>query len=166
LGLRVLVQNSPDGDISRGSAGNPQVIIQWSNDWIIFEDELVSPPTAYLLDGDMNVVLKETSDENEAVKLEGEERHRLEGYGTLFLLRRLNRFSIVVEDHAIYQETAQFAVAFAIVVSRVMRRIPFQHNEGSTVPPQCYQRTEVWQIKDSSHVLFDGILLDWGAIAG
>jgi hypothetical protein len=166
LGLRVLVQNSPDGDISWGSAGNPQVIIQWSNDWIIFEDELVSPPTAYLMDGDMNVVLKEPPDENEAVKLEGEERHRLEGYGTLFLRRRLNRFSIVAEDHALYQETAQFAVAFAIVVSRVMRRIPFKHNKGSAVPPQCYQRTEVWQIKDSSHVLFDGIPLDWGAIAG
>ncbi|KAN0120180.1 hypothetical protein V8E51_002388 [Hyaloscypha variabilis] len=166
LGLRVLVQNSPDGDISWGSAGNPQVIIRWSKDWLLFEDELVAQPTVFLLDGDMNVVLKEIPDENEVVKLEGEERHRLEGYGTLFLRRLLNRFSIVVEDHAVYQETAQFAVAFAIVVSRVMRRIPFQHEEGSTVPRQCYQHTEIWQIKESSQVLFDGIPLDWGAIAG
>jgi hypothetical protein len=126
LGLRVLVQNSPDGDISWGSAGTPQVIIQWSNDWKIFEEELISPPTAYLLDGDMNVILKERLDDTEAVRLEGEERHQLEGYCTLFLRRLFNRFSIVVEDHAIYQETAQFAVAFAIVISRVMR--PFRFN--------------------------------------
>jgi hypothetical protein len=33
LGPRVLVQNSPDGDVFFGAPGNPQIIIQWSSSW-------------------------------------------------------------------------------------------------------------------------------------
>ena len=166
LGLRVLVQDSPDGDVVFGEAGNPQVIIKWSKDWQLYEAELASPPTVSLLDGEMDVVLTTPPDENEAVQLEGEERHRLESYGTTFLRRLFNRATIVADNHPIYQETAQFAVAFAIALSRVMRRVPFPAEEPTTVPPQCCRNTEIWQIKDSSHVLFSGIQLDWGAIEG
>ena len=166
LGLRVLIQNSPDGDVFWGVAGNPQVIIHWAKDWVLYEAELVSQPTAYLLDGEMNVILKTFPEENEAVQLEGEERHRLEGYGTTFLRRLFNRTSIVADNHPIYPESAQFAIAFAIAVSRVLRRVPFQDREDAIVPPQCCRNTEIWQIKDSSNVLFNGIPLDWGAIEG
>jgi hypothetical protein len=164
LGLRVLVQDSPDGNVVFGEGGNPQVIIKWNKDWLLFEAELVSPPTVCLLDGDMNVILTTPVEENEAVQLEGEERHRLEGYGTTFLRRLFNKTTIVADDHAIYPETAQFAIAFAIALSRVMRRVPFPDRGHTIVPPQCCRTTEIWQIKDSSHILFDGIPLDWGAI--
>ena len=166
LGLRVLVQDSPDGDVVFGDAGNPQVIVKWSEDWQLYEAELASPPTVCLLDGGMDVVLTTSPDENEAVQLEGEERHRLEGYGTTFLRRLFNRTTIVADNHAIYQETAQFAIAFAIALSRAMRRIPFPARELTAVPPQCCRSTEIWQIKDSGHVIFSGIQLDWGAIEG
>jgi hypothetical protein len=166
LGLRVVVQDSPDGDVTFGNGGNPQIIVKWSKDWQLYEAELTSPPTVCLLDGEMNVILTTPPNENEAVQLEGEERHRLEGYGTTFLKRLFNRATIVADNHAIYQETAQFAIAFAIALSRVMRRVPFPGGEQTTVPPQCCRTTEIWQIKDSSHVLFSGIPLDWGAIEG
>ena len=152
LGLRVLVQDSPDGDVVFGDAGNPQVIVKWSEDWQLYEAELASPPTVCLLDGGMDVVLTTSPDENEAVQLEGEERHRLEGYGTTFLRRLFNRTTIVADNHAIYQETAQFAIAFAIALSRAMRHIPFPARELTAVPPQCCRSTEIWQIKDSGHV--------------
>jgi hypothetical protein len=164
LGLRVLVQDSPDGNVVFGDGGNPQVIIKWNKDWLLYEAELVSPPTVCLLDGDMNVILTTPVEENEAMQLEGEGRHRLEGYGTTFLRRLFNKTTIVADDHAIYPETAQFAIAFAIALSRVMRRVPFPDRGRTTVPPQCCRTTEIWQIKDSSHILFDGIPLDWGAI--
>jgi hypothetical protein len=164
LGLRVLVQDSPDGDVFMGGLGDPQLIIKWDKDWQLYEAELASPPTVCLLDGEMNVILTTPPEENEAVQLEGEERHRLEAYGTTFLRRLFNRTTIVADNNPIYSEIAQFAIAFAIVVSRVMRRVPFPGEVHATVPPQCYGNTEIWQIKDSSHILFTGISLDWSAI--
>lgn len=166
LGLRALVQDSPDGDVFFGADGNPQIIIKWSKDWEVFEAEQFSQPTVSLLDAEMNVVLTTSPEENEAIHIEGEERHRLKGYGTTFIRRLFNRTSIVADNHAIYPEAAQLAIACAIALSRILRRVPYSDIEYAAVPPQCCQNTEIWQIKDSTHVLFDGIPLDWVAIEG
>ena len=166
LGLRVLIQSSLDGDVYFGGSGNPQVIIKWAEEPQLFEADLMSPPTAYLLDGDMEIILTTSPHDNDTVQLESEERHRLEGYGTTFLRRLYNRGSIMTYDHPIYKETAQFAVAFAISISKVLRRVPFPKKMPSPVPPKYYQNTHLWQIRDSSDVLFHGIEIDWNAVEG
>jgi hypothetical protein len=114
----------------------------------------------------MNIFLETSLEGNEFVQLVGEERHRLAGYGTTFLRRTFLRTSIVADGHVIYSETAQFAIAFAIAIARILRRVPFQDRRDPIVPSECYGNTEIWQIKDSSQVLFEGIQLDWGMIEG
>lgn len=166
LGLRVLIQDSPDGDVYFGGPGNPQVIIKWAKEPELFEADLMSPPAVYLHDGDMEIILTTCPHDNDAVQLNSEEKHRLEGYGTTFLQRLYNRASITTYDHPIYKETAQFSVAFAISVSKILRRVPFPNQISSPVPPQCSQNTQIWQIKDASDVLFHGIEIDWNAVEG
>ena len=164
LGLRVHVQDLPDGDVFFGVGGNPQVIIKWSKEWEVFEAEQLSHPTACLLDREMNVILTTSPEENEAIQIEGEERHRLEGYGTTFLHRLFNKTSVVPDNLTVFSEAAYLAVAFAIAISRVLRRVPYSDAEYTTVPPQCCGNTEIWQIQESSLVLFNGIPLEWDAI--
>lgn len=165
LGLSVIVQGSPDGDVYFGDSGKPQVIIKWAEEPQLFEADLMSAPIAYLLDGDMEVVLTTRPEDNDAAQLDSEERHRLKGYGTTFLRRLYNRVSITTHEHPIYKETAQYAIAFAISVSKVLRRVPFSHEENAVVPPQCCGNTQIWQIKEASEVIFHGVEIDWTAVA-
>jgi hypothetical protein len=55
----------------------------------------------------MNIVMTTPPEEGEAEQLEGEERHRLAGYGTTSLRRTFQRTPIVKDNHVIYPETAQ-----------------------------------------------------------
>jgi hypothetical protein len=55
----------------------------------------------------MNIVMTTPPEEGEAEQLEGEERHRLAGYGTTSLRRKFQRTPIVKDNHVIYPETAQ-----------------------------------------------------------
>jgi len=165
LGLTVLVKGSPDGDVAFGKSRNPQVIINWSHEWELdkytWEVKDLSTPGIYLLDGNMDVVLKTGASDDESVKIEGEERLRLRGYGTTFLRRLFNMESIIVDDDPIYAEVVQFTVAFAIVVSKFMRRVPLPRRDKQfEVPEQCYGRTEYWRIMASSESLFSGFTLD------
>lgn len=60
LGLTVMIKGSPDGEVVFGRSPNPQVIINWSNEWpfIAYTRSLEerAPPAVYLLDGKMDVV--------------------------------------------------------------------------------------------------------------
>ena len=75
LGLTVLVKGSPDGNVLFETSANPQVVINWSHDWEI-DSRLhtvkePSDPITYLLDENMQVVLKVESDHDESIKIEG-----------------------------------------------------------------------------------------------
>lgn len=67
-------------------------------------------------------------------------------------------------DDPIFGEAANFATAFARLLSRSMRRIPHppsDHTPGHyEVPAQYYLSTEPWRLSDSSKLLFWGIELD------
>ena len=176
LGMTVLVQKSPDGDVKFGSSSQAQVIIRWNHDLPLTSSPLsglaehsrlrVSPPTIYLLDADMQVLLKVEASENDGVRIEGQECHRLKGYGTTFLQRIFNSKTMITDDDPIYTETADYAVAFAILISRLMRRVPFRegHNRNSNknpdIPGQCYLNTEHWRLFSSGRLLFFGIDLN------
>lgn len=173
LGLTVLVTGSPDGDVAFGRTERPQIIIKWSsapaNPTNQFEDWL-SAPVIYLLDASQEVVLKSEPVDNESTRIEGQECHCLKGYGTTFLQRLFNKIKLVEDDDPIYAESANFAVAFALLLSRSMRRMPI--SEGSLskkdieTPAQCYLGTEPWRLFDSSKLLFAGIELDKRVISG
>lgn len=174
LGLTVLIKDSPDGDVIFGCMRNPQVIINWSLTSLSFSEMLIpgllkrelSPPTMYLLDAGMHVLLKTEASDNEGTIIEGQECHRLKGYGTTFLQRLFNRETLIADDDPIYAETANFAVSFAILLSRVMRRVPNsiqsgrEEDEEIDLPSQYYLGTEHWRLFDSSYLLFWGIKLD------
>ena len=110
------------------------------------------------------MLLKAEPAENEGTRIEGQECNRLMGYGTTFLQRLFNEKTLVVDDDPLYAETADFAVAFAILLSRSMRRVPMKDCSGGEteieVPTQCYLDTEQWRLFDSSNLLFWGIKLD------
>ena len=110
------------------------------------------------------MLLKAEPAENEGTRIEGQECHRLKGYGTTFLQRLFNGKTLIADDDPIYAETANFAVAFAMLLSRSMRRVPMKDCcSGETeieVPTQCYLKTEQWRLFDSSNLLFWGIKLD------
>ncbi|KAI4133616.1 MAG: hypothetical protein LQ338_000128 [Usnochroma carphineum] len=173
LGLTVLIKNSPDGDVAFGSFGSPQVIIQWSNTlslpgggtaWPGFArsyGKWESAPTIYLLDAEMQVLLQAEPNDNAGTRIEGQECHRLRGYGTSFLQRLFNTKTLVADDDPIYVETANLAVSFAILLSRVMRRVSLpQPPHPPNVPHYCYIKTEHWRLFDASNLLLWGIALD------
>ncbi|KAL8929251.1 MAG: hypothetical protein Q9208_001334 [Pyrenodesmia sp. 3 TL-2023] len=182
LGLTVLVRNSPDGDVTFGSLGSPQVIIQWSNTFLVnrrqiggreiggitsLSPEWESSPTILLLDAKMQLVLKSEPNDDAGATIEGQECHRLKGYGTTFLRRWFNAKTLVADDDPIYVDTANLAVSFAIALTRVMRRAPvteYDHGvraEGNyDIPQQCYINSEPWRLFDSSNLFFWDIKLD------
>jgi len=135
LGLTVLVKDSPDGDVVFGNSGNPQVIIKWSLKSISdlkpalksdtrSRQPSPSVPTIYLLDAQMHILLKSEQQDQRGTRIQGLECHRLRGYGTTFLQRLFNESSLVDDDDPIFAEAANFATAFARLISRSMRRIP------------------------------------------
>ena len=165
------MKDSPDGDVVFGRIEHPQVIIKWSPSFssdpthITSKSKLwVSAPIIYLLDASLEVLLKAEPAENEGTRIEGQECHRLKGSCTTFLQRLFNEKTLVVDDDPIYAETANFAVAFAILLSRSIRRVPMKDcSSGETeieVPTQCYLNTEQWRSFDSSNLSFWGIKLD------
>ena len=173
LGLAVLVKDSPDGDVIFGCSGNPQIIIKWSSvpiNTTLQSKSWVTAPTIYLLDASLEVVLKTEPVDSETARIEGQECHRLKGYGATFLQRLFNKVTLVVDDDPIYAEAANLAVAFAILLSRSMRRIPVSAGsigeKESEIPTQSYLGTESWRLYDSSKLLFSGIELDKGVING
>ena len=173
LGLNVLVRNSPDGDVAFGQVGNPQVIIKWSSrqlfTWelnVSDHKDLLSRPTIYLLDAEMQIQLKTEPNDNQGTRIEGQECHRLRGYGTTFLRRLFNGRTLISEDNQLYTDTANFAVAFALLLTKVMRRVPFSDQDvryqdaKNGIPDQCYLSTEHWRLFDSGCLLFWEIKLD------
>ncbi len=173
LGLSVLVNGSPDGDVIFGCTEGPQIVIKWSsaplNPTNQFED-WVSAPMIYLLDASHEVVLKTEPVDNESTRIEGQECHCLKGYGTTFLQRLFNKTNLVEDDDPIYAETANFTVAFALLLSRSMRRDSISEascgKKDIEIPAQCYLGTEPWRLFDSSMLLFTGIELDKRVISG
>ena len=173
LGLTVLVTGSPDKDVTFGRTKSPQIIIKWASAPVSptnqYEDWL-SVPMIYLLDASQEVVLKSEPLDNESTRIEGQECHCLKGYGTTFLQRLFNKIKLVEDDDPIYAETANFAVAFALLLSKSMRRKPIsdEHrgNKDIETPAQCYLGTEPWRLFDSSKLLFAGIELDKRVISG
>ena len=173
LGLNVLVENSPDGDVAFGSIVNPHVIIKWSSTLLsasaftaVGDKQQASPPTIVLLDADMHVVLKTEPRYNESIEIEGQDCHRLQEYGTIFLRRLYNKKTLIADDDPVIADTANFAVSFAILLSRVMRRHPLSDEQLSVgsqkgdVPTQCFLGTEAWRMFNSAQILFWGIKLD------
>ncbi|KAL8748142.1 MAG: hypothetical protein Q9184_007502, partial [Pyrenodesmia sp. 2 TL-2023] len=177
LGLTVLVRNSPDGDVAFGWFGTPQVIIQWSSTFQVDRMEIggdidsylpwESSPTVLLLDANMQLVLKSEPNDDAGAKIEGQECHRLKGYGTTFLRRLFNAKTLLADDDPIYVDTANLAVSFAVALTRVMRRAPiteYDHRvrleDNYDLPQQCYMNCEPWRLFDSSNLLFWDIKLD------
>lgn len=80
LGLTVLVNGSPDGDVMFGRSGGPQIIIKWSsaprNPTNQFENWL-SASMIYLPDANQEIVLKTEPVDNESTRIGGQECHRL-----------------------------------------------------------------------------------------
>ena len=167
LGLSVLVKDSPDGDVIFGRIGNPQIIIQWTS-LAIQPTSQFKPrvPTIYLLDASQEVVLQTEPVDNENSRIEGQECHRLKDYGTTFLQRLFNKTILIADDDPVYAETANLAVAFAMWLSRSMRRVPVitESPHENRVSQQRCLGTESWRLFDSSSLLFSGIGLDKSVI--
>ena len=182
LGLAVLVKDSPDGNVIFGTIENPPIIIKWSPKLPshnlysgvphqLHQERSFVAPTIYLLDASLEVVLKTEPHGNEGIRIEGQECHRLRGYGTTSLQRKFNTTSMVVDNDPIYAEAANFAVAFALLLSKSMRRVPFKEQwapseRSDEIPTQCYLSTEQWRLFDSSKLLFWGLELDKRIING
>ncbi|KAL8718950.1 MAG: hypothetical protein Q9225_003979 [Loekoesia sp. 1 TL-2023] len=176
LGLTVVVKHSPDGDVAFGRMENPQVIIKWfspsSAEGFLAQGTVTSTdqeqgktPTIYLMDADMHVLLKTEPTDKQGTRIEGEECQRLKGYGTMYLQRILNTYTFVANNDPMLADTANFAVSFAILVSKAMYRVPFSGlsrdpNEERDALNPVYLATEYWRFFDSSSLLFWGIKLD------
>ena len=186
LGLVVLVQSSPDGDVKFGSDNKPQLIIKWSPqpphslESIVAESETRGEDsltqgstkkvsTIYLLDATLTVLLECGPSNDLRARIEGQEFHRLKGYATTFLRRLYNERTLVSDDDPVYAETANFAVAFAISMLKSMRRTPMgtsslpsyrRDKPDPDIPWQCYLGTSQWRLLSSSELLFWGISLD------
>lgn len=111
LRLTVTIKGCPDGDVAFRNVGKPQVIIKWSS--VLFpqrrpsdsQGNLYGPaPTMYLLDADMEVVLETNPTRNGRIIIEGQEYHRLKGYGTTFLHRWFNQKVLIDDDDEVCRD--------------------------------------------------------------
>ena len=170
LGLTVLVTGSPDGEVTFGHTEGPRIIIKWSSAPVSLNNESedrLSAPMIYLLDASQEVLLKTEPVDNETTRIEGQECHCLKGYGSTFLQRLFNKIKLVEDDDPIYSETANFAVAFALLLSRSMRRKSISgENLGKKNVENLALGTEPWRLFDSSKLLFTGIELNKRVISG
>jgi hypothetical protein len=165
LGLNVLVQSSPDGDIKFGSGQHTQVIIQWDKLWETRADGWfgvpgrTSHPTVFLLDADMSVVLKKLPENDEMLTIEGSEFLRLGGYGTVYLRRIINKLSIVSNNHAVYSELAELVIAMSIASSEALVAKKLGPPKFQS-PTERAGYIEKWQIVETSTILFHDITID------
>ena len=168
LGLTVYIKNGPDGDVSFGPMGSPQVIIKWSFSTtkpIDPNESCAIQRTVSLFDADMQVLLRtELNDEHDA-KIEGQEWSHSKGYGTTALRRWFNRRTFVARDDPVFAETANFAISFAIILSKVFRWVGLtqelrEREERLDISRQYYSSTENWRLFNSSSWLFWGIKFD------
>ncbi|KAL8785778.1 MAG: hypothetical protein Q9213_003156 [Squamulea squamosa] len=174
LGLTVVIKDSPDGDVTFGRMVNPQLMIKWSSTFVPskdfnFEDftslsdinwKWAYPPPIYLLDADINVLLKIEPDDSEGTRIEGQETHRLQGYGTAFLRRMLNWKILVEDDDPIFTDAANFASSFAFMSARMIRRALSPPRGFDVRQENLYMSPSYWRLWESSCLLLWGIKLD------
>ena len=173
LSLSVSVEGGPDGVVVFGDSRRPQVVIKWVNGspdryshnyWYTFDAHEVHPQAIYLLDGNGEVLLERSKLlDNGLIKVDGQERHRLSGYGTAFLYRRLCKAQLLADDNALLTETANLAVSNAIAFSRRLRR-PLLSTVKADIPRQNHLNVELWRLFKSAEMLFSGLKLDKSTI--
>ena len=169
LGLNVLVESSPDGDVVFGQVERPQVIIKWNSTLSIQHGQVssgldhstkVPPPDIYLLDAGMHVILKTEPEVDKMIEIKGQECCRLKGYSTIYLQRFFNEQRLLADDDPVYADTANFTVSITLLVSSAARYREPCYGEGETLRKTRDFNTELWRLFDSSLLFFSGIELD------
>ena len=168
LGLSVLVEGTPDGNVTFGDCHRPQVIIKWNVkdfpgiQWSNSQVDDQYPQAMYLLDSHREVLLQSHRIDNKIVRIDGQERHRLHGYGSAFLQRQYCKTQFVANDSPLYSETANFAVSYAIAFSRrILHPLLFAvRRPEPTMPKQHHHDIEIWRLYQSAEMLFAGLRLD------
>ena len=173
LGLEVLIKGSPDGDIQFGTYAlkRPQVVITWSGHWETIPPEFEGEwgtmslpcPTISLLDGQMEIVLTTTEPKDgEFMTIEGQERFRLQGYGTAYLRRMhcFNTDTLLADDDPIYTDCVQTVVALAILVQKFLYRKPHGPILNEDIPKECFFKPDNVRVTTSAELLFTGIKFD------
>lgn len=172
LGLDVLVEGYPGGNVNFGSSDESQVIIRWKDELKIIRrnyhsDEPFSLPRIFLFDSKDKVVLKEVKPEDADTRLDGLERHRLAGYGTTLLYRGLNEDAIVPLEDPVFTDLAHIITAASIEAGKAMRRVPSHLSciEAQDFYPSLHPvTTPLWRIMETSMLLFSGIDMDVAVI--
>jgi len=176
LGLTVAITNLPNGNVVFGKAPEPQIYITWSakkqsddsslnsNYWS-YGDGMTGEldPVVRLLDKDMMVILSCEPHMTDTFSRTPQERHTLEGYGTTFLHRILNRDFITREEDPMYSEMAFFVTGLAIRATQVMNEGGWHRFGGPLEFPSGLYRPlelEVFRTMASAKVLFHGIAID------
>ena len=110
----------------------------------------------------MHVILRTDPVLDNETDIEGQEFHRLRGYGTTYVQRYFNSQRFVVDDDPVIADTANFAVSIGILMSRgaVARHGSWSVRHFENAQKHRYINTELWRLFDSSNLLFGGIELD------
>lgn len=160
LGLTVMVQGTPDGNIMFGEGARPNVIINWVTPKENDDDDSDDPDSVFLLDGSLEVVLHPYTSGNMGI-LTSQERIPLEGYGTTFLRREFNRWTFVPNDAQLYSDCAQFSCVLALCMSQCITRsfLP------TAIPASVdFDTIPMWRVTGATELLFSGIEVDSSTI--
>lgn len=156
LGITVIVTNTSGSNqvtFSSEQGESPNMIIHW-------EGDSFKEPEICLFDSQTEVMLKIDEDLAGMVRIEHQERLRLQDYGTQILCRVFNRSSAGFIGDPVSTEAVQFTVAMALLLAQKLTRILDLEN-GVPLAGCGIQR---WQIFDAASVMFSTVHWDEAAI--
>ncbi len=153
LGLTVLLK--PDGalDIVFGKERSPEVIIIWYQDRDSRASEREFDLSIDLLDQDLEVVLKTSSNDVPGMSISRTEHHSLAGYGSEYLRRFLNTTISTPDNSPLYSTLINIVLAFSLWYSR--RLLPLLTVAPAPEPRAEYQ-LERWRVVRAAEMIFQG----------
>lgn len=157
--LSVVIMGFPGGDVRFGK-DTAQVCIHWDAHMISHLDVEVC-----LLDATMQVLFKKEPGALNMERIAAEERHGVEGFGTLWL-RRACDISISLEDNdAVYREIANYTTAMAFhAAKRIYRGREPRPSETGDSRQALLLPLERWQIFDAAEILLHEIGIEESAV--
>ena len=193
LGLHVIISSSESYTSAHPIAhfptdSPPQVIIHWDDIGsygdtsgqapMYPKDSGASGPEIRLLDSEGSVILRSFPEssvydtfeaQTESRLIQAQDRHTLQGWGTLYMRRALNTYILISEDNAIHEEIVKHVTALAMFFVREVARFtncsPQSFAEPLSGEAQRLAKafktpTGLWRVVAAANLIFEGVTID------
>ena len=170
LQLTVVIRVRTSDDVFFGDSRDPHVYISWTEGPSARENSLeresvgandeIEEASIRLHEKDMAVILEHLPEDDRLLEISAEERHPVQGYGTVFLRRMLNGDIITLESEPVYEDSVKWIIAKTIHQSKhVFWRVEIDPFRKAFFPRKFRQTLNIenWRIIKAGRMLFEGL---------